>query len=423
MSVATAPRELFKIKIRKNADSIYCKATEIKSLFGNRRETIHHLLYYPEVMDVAVLADIVNRVSWYLPRSSFSQPMVSILVSNALLDIDPKSLKPPLSQHNYIGNSDNISLISRKDVDFSKADAIMLWDKWSLPDPRLLWHFNRVNIVDPTYYSEIESATYRNLYYQTIEDPINDQFRKLSRENYWALLDKASGYSKGYVFCTGPSLDQAFKFDYADGFNVVCNSIVKNKRLLKHINPHLLVFADQVFHFSPCRYSAEFRKMMLEAVKEYQCHIIIPVNSVPLYLAHYPELEDKIIGMPGQEGDYNFPTVGKFYIKDGAWNIMTLYMVPVASAVANKIFIIGADGRKPDEDYFWRHSFETQFNELMQTAFDTHPSFFRDRVYTDYYEHHCKFLEGMIHYGESLSKKYYCLTPSYIPVLKERHKK
>jgi len=100
-------------------------------------------------------------------------------------------------------------------------------------------------------------------------------------------------------------------------------------------------------------------------------------------------------------------------------------MVPVVSSVCKEIYIIGADGRsphgrKPDETFIWSYSSPSQFGELMQTAFDTHPAYFRDRPYTENYEMYCENFEGLVRYGESLGQRYYSLAPSYIPALAKR---
>jgi hypothetical protein len=99
-----------------------------------------------------------------------------------------------------------------------------------------------------------------------------------------------------------------------------------------------------------------------------------------------------------------------------------MLMLPVASSVAEEIYIIGADGRQPDEKYFWKFSPKAQFDDLLETVKAVHPSFFRDRNYSDYYQRHCQELENQIIFGEKLGKKYYSLTQSYIPVLKRKHK-
>ena len=91
--------------------------------------------------------------------------------------------------------------------------------------------------------------------------------------------------------------------------------------------------------------------------------------------------------------------------------------------MTDEINIIGADGRNPDEKYFWQHSQSAQFGNLMNTVFEIHPSFFRDRDYKDYYDEHCNFLNDLIEYGEKQGKKYLSITSSFIPALKKRRYK
>ena len=326
---------------------------------------------------------------------------------------------PPKSQHSYLGNLYNIKLVEQRDVKFAQADLIMIWSAKSLLNPHIWPYIDKTCIVDATFFSTIESRTYQESYIQTVSQLGQEKLSLLSKNNYQEFQKKISGSKKGYVFGTGPSLDHAYDFDYSNGFCIVCNSIVKNKSLLNHIKPQLLVFADPVFHFSPCHYAAEFRRMMVEVVDQFNCYIMLPDYCVPLLLAHYPELKTKIIGMPKHGKIFNFPTLTDFYVR-GSKNILTSLMLPVASSMVDEIYIIGSDGRKKGEQYFWQHSASSQFSNLIQTAFETHPSFFRDRIYDKYYKEHCKFLEGLLLYGESLSKKYYSLTHSYIPALAQR---
>ena len=83
--------------------------------------------------------------------------------------------------------------------------------------------------------------------------------------------------------------------------------------------------------------------------------------------------------------------------------------------------IAGCDGRSPNETYFWRHNTRTQYSdELMLSAFDTHPAFFRDRDYGDYYESHCASLEDLLATAEAQGKRVVGVTPSHIPALRRR---
>jgi len=433
MNVATGPRKHFKIKFRKGFHIVYRVAKQLSKVLIRRRMPVSNIVYYPSVKDEKTLGDLVNRASWYLPASGCSTVKVKIPMDSKLLKTNTGLPAPPKSQCNYVKHNANVASVDYKRIRLSEFDSILIWDKKNILNPRLWPYLAKIEIIDPSYFHTVESATYQGLYNYTLKSKDKDYLNELSKKNFLELLEKVSGCKTGYVFGTGPSLDRAEEFDYSNGFCVVCNSIVKNKKLVQHIKPQLLVFADPVFHFSPCLYSAEFRRLAWEAINDLDCYVMVPANSLPLYLAHYPELKRKIIGMSIYYPDfkdkimswllsknkYNFPTKDKFFVYFSR-NILTMFMLPVVSSVVNKIYIIGADGRKSNEKYFWQHSPSSQITDLMQTAFNTHPSFFRDRVYSDYYKEHCRFLEGLIEYGESLGKEYYILTPSYIPVLAKR---
>ncbi len=67
------------------------------------------------------------------------------------------------------------------------------------------------------------------------------------------------------------------------------------------------------------------------------------------------------------------------------------------------------------------HNAEVQYSDdLMRSAFDAHPSFFRDRNYGRYYEQHCEQLETMLSRAESEGHRFRSVTPSEIPALKRR---
>jgi hypothetical protein len=425
----------------------------IQSMSKRDDYVIREIVYFPVVHDTTTLSDLVNRISWYFPQSAYSNVEVYILVDQNLLGTELNSLTPPSSQYSYIRKTENIHLIEKREYKLSQADVILLWNKRSMFEPIILRHINKVRIVDPTYYFSVETETYQRMFFETLEHQERERFLQLSKRNYQALLKRVGKYDKAYVFGTGPSLEKyAMDFDYSDGFRVVCNSIVKNKELMNYIKPHVQFFGDSQHHLSPCRYAAVFRQATIEAVRDFQCYISTRDTFVPLFLAHYPEFEDKIIGIevpgvwnlslkeilfmvlrrphklpwfdkiPGHGEEYNFPAPDKLYVR-GAGSILPSHMIPVASSVCKEIYILGADGRnpkgrKPDGTFIWGYSPSCQFNE--QTAFDTHPSYFRDRPYTENFDIYCEIFERLIRYGESLGRKYYSLAPSYIPVLAQR---
>lgn len=440
MSIATAPRRLSSIFLRKSVAYGYYGLKELARLFfkGDSR-VCRHFVLYPAVNDAETLGDIVNRVSWYLPSSGSLKIRIDIVAGRQLLGTDLKSILPPASQHCYTGGKADIRLVGDR-PGLGRCGAVLIWNGKSALDLEVIRHIHKADIVDPTGYLSLESTVYRRLYDRALTEGEKEKLRSLSMSNYRKFAAHGCGLRKGYVFCTGPSVESSFKYDFSDGIRVICNSIVNNGDLMAHIRPHLICFADPVFHFSPCLYAAEFRRLVLEAVKKYDCFVMVPDYNVALLLAHYPQLEERIIGMKvpgiwdssilqtvknyflrlsGNRDRYNFPAEDSFYVAV-ANSILPLFMLPVASSQCEEIYIIGADGRRPGEKYFWKHSSKSQFTELMESAYRTHPGFFYDSLYDRNYTEYCEDVEKIVAMGESMGKKYISLTPSLVPALNKR---
>jgi hypothetical protein len=386
-------------------------------LLGYEKSNIHSISTFPMIKTKNELLNIANKLAWAYPNKE--KLNIHILVSEELLLInfeDEFNTNIP-SQRNYLNNISHIMLTTKKQLDY---DLILI------TDTKKLLYFNpfklyKTAIIDKYFFSTVEGDFLQSGYSGTLTKNEKNYFDELSLKNYATLIQKNQQKDKAYCFVTGPSFNQYDKFKYEkDSFKIICNSTVKDDKFLSYIEkPDLLVFADPVFHFSSSEYSATFRDHVIKVFKKYKCFIMVPDNTIAMLVAHYPILKEHIIGMKVDSSSFNFPTATKFWVK-GSANILTLYMLPIASTISNHINIIGADGRNPDEKYFWQHSSTAQFGDLMQTVFDTHPSFFRDRDYKDYYAEHCVFLKELIEFGESKGKKYYSLTLSYIPALKKR---
>ena len=374
------------------------------------------ITYYPEVSNQEELATLVNRAAWYLPPFKSFAPTIRIPVAEHLLGLDPAALPPPAGQEKVLARSP-ISLVASPPA----AGASQAWFCWKLVlDAFMLRCFHRFHLVDPDFYAGLESEIYRTFLYRSLPDGERQELRDNFLSLYRQLTTIASPFRKAYLFGTGPSLDSSYDFDFSDGLRIACNSIVKDRQLLRHIAPQLIVFSDPVFHFSPSTYAHEFRRNLLEYVSSADCLILTAESSAPLLLAHFPELEGKLIGVPVQgRGGINFPTTADFRVK-ATDNVMTLFMIPVACALAEEICFLGVDGRRPEETYFWSHSRQSQFSDLMDTARQTHPSFFANRDYPGYYDRHCRTMETLLQYGEERGKRFYALTPSQLPCFAER---
>ena len=82
--------------------------------------------------------------------------------------------------------------------------------------------------------------------------------------------------------------------DFKGQFNLITNSMVKDKAFLEQIEPSLLVFADENFYMSPTEYCYRFYEDVIDAVRKYDLFIAVSEYEVPLILNHYPELKGHI---------------------------------------------------------------------------------------------------------------------------------
>ena len=289
---------------------------------------------------------------------------------------------------------------------------------------RALWRFNRpLQIIDNRFWDVEESLAFEHMF-RAQQTPalmaLRARLAEVSVANYAQLFLTYKESRRAFVFGTGPSLQQAFAVKFhSDDLTIACNSMVKDRELLAHIRPKVLTFADQVFHFGPSNYAATFRRDALQMLQEYQCKCIMPLDRAMLFALHHPEIAEYLIAIPFGS-TLNFPTPEHIFVQPTE-NIMTLFMVPVASALAKEVYFCGADGRNPNERYFWRHDSKAQYHSLLDDAFAWHPSFFRDRRMGAYYQQHCETLERQLRYGESQGIRYVALTASRIPALAARY--
>lgn len=405
---AVAPRNRFWIAARR----IFDLAHRARRRFYQRENAYRRVLYYPGIPDEKTLADLVNRAAWYLPMTT-----VSFAVAPSLAGVDLASLAAPVGQKEYRGGRSRMHLLAADKIDFSEHDVIFAWQTRRAFSPRLFFSRRPLETVDKNYFWSVESQAHARAAWRALDIRRRQELREISKANFQDLAARAAGREEAYIFGTGPSLSKVADLSLG-GFKVVCNSIVKNRALLRHIRPDLLVFSDPVFHFSPCAYASEWRDLMNAAVEEFDLRVMTQEEFLPLLLAHFPHLKDRAIGMPTRRG-FNLPTVDRFWV-GGSINIMTSLMLPIASTFAQNVHIAGADGRAPDEKYFWRHDPSAQLGDLMESAVTTHPSFFRDRIYEDYYTEHNRHLDELLSYGETLGKRYSTITPSLMPALQKR---
>ncbi len=383
---------------------------------GKRR-----VVFYPAFETKEDLADQVNRMRWYAPEGSAE---LWLPVEPELTGIDPYALPVPEHQRSPESKGAAIRLFEAAELEqrLVDADIICIWDA-SVPGwaRKFLFRLPSVRILDPGFYRFAESHTSAAiLWYDLLDSNARASFVDDSLRTLRSLYKEHGGASRAYVFGTGPSIKEACKHGFEDGIGVVCNSIVRNDELLERIRPKVLTFADCVFHFGASRYSEAFADDVVKVVRKYNSYCITTQVGYALMRVHYPELKDRLIGVPAKRfGPPRLLSPDSFNTRSYD-NILTRFMLPTAASLAEEVVMMGFDGRKPDENYFWKHSPATQYTGTMESVYKTHEAFFRDIDYGDYYRKHCSDLAGMLDEFENNGKRFQVWGNTYIPALKDR---
>ena len=383
------------------------------------------IIAYPPPDNHFAVGDLLNRIACALP--GYLDPVGSVDAIRIVTGTGFRSAGPPKSQADYITRFiDNARIATLQKSQLAKAvkeaELILLWRASALLDPLIFANLGKVLLVDPNFYLAHEPYNYARLPFLLLPDEDRKRRREESIRRFEKLHSEFHGSDTAYVLVTGPMLTGAIAEPLeANAVKIICNSIVKDNELLDRIRPDILVFADPVFHFGPSKYAEEFRQHVRIALRRFpKCYCIVPEMFAAFLEGHLGEFSSRIIGMPLARGSSNFAIPDRMHVKVTD-NIMTLLMLPLAAALSRKVVIIGADGREKSEKYYWKHNSKVQFSDLMSTAFETHPSFLRDRVLGDYYVSHCGMVARILEKAES---EMHChivtRTPSFIPALAVR---
>lgn len=386
-----------KRKIIKNY--IYLSVRKFLQYLRNyKRQEVKTILIYPKIRQED-RQDVINKVKWYLPKNDHKRVYM-------------------ISEDDFI--DDYILSIHPDDLKYLHFDLMLLGDQALLADPFVVKYFHKTEIIDKRN-SQLEAGSWWMVFNYTFTAREKQRVRDISKRNFERFLEKNRHKKKAYAFGTGPSADKYADFEFdKNALKVICNSIVKNRDMMDHIGkPDILVFADPVFHFGDNKYAAQFREDMSRHAHEYDFFVGVPDFTMALLLHHFPGLEDKLIGI-SYSSNLNIPAPENPSVK-ATNNILTLLMLPMATAVADDIYMLGMDGRSPNETYFWQHSKKSQYNNLMQEVKNVHPYFFRDRDYAYYYHRHCKMIDVYFNFAEQHGKRFHSMMPSYIEAINARY--
>lgn len=358
----------------------------------------------PAARNSAELSDLAARVNWYLPdvrvpvvieraEDAEVSPSHAPWMEPALV-VDPPWLDTPPAGHPHHAIHRVIPREALRVLRHGRASVIAAPAFYYAADLGwmwLRWHFATMSAVSS------QSALDR-------------------------LYALGGPGTSAFALATGPTARLVVGESLSSEVRIVCNSAVRDLDLLRAVKPNIICFVDPVFHYGPSRYASAFRRDLLRAVQETDAVLVTFDLWAGLLLAHQPELADRLVALRPLKGRpvWHWPTRERMTVRMTG-NVLTNAMLPIAFALSDRVEIAGCDGRQTTDNYFWRHNPRTQYSdELMTTAFDAHPAFFRDRNYADYYDGHCKELEEFLATAEAAGKVAVGVTPSHIPALRRR---
>ena len=228
-------------------------------------------------------------------------------------------------------------------------------------------------------------------------------------------------FRRAYVFGTGPSLEDAETWSFANALTIVCNAVVQNDRLMRHINPDFIAAADVVSHFGVSTYAHQFRSDLVRVLQERDAVFVTTATFGYLFVLHHPEVAERVILVNQTCDGPNYNLVENFSAAK-LDSIMNILMLPVAATFCKEIYLLGCDGKsivRGNED-FWAHARGAQYDHLVDSGHKCHPTFDVNRQKTTYAGYN-RSIERTILTGEhERGIVYRCLSPSTIPILKQR---
>jgi hypothetical protein len=381
--------------------------------------------YYPQFTNQSELDNHYFRARWYIAPRRLNSETAFYCSADC-----KKPTTPPeyMAKRSYDESHLKILYSKLKVILlFFRSENIILWrqsqNDWKV---KIICSFLKKNIInldtnDPSAseFGRYCDFSWKNSLTRQEQDEIIEQSHQKLITIHREFNNK---FSKACVFGTGPSLDEALKYNFEDIFTVVCNSIVQNEKLIKHIKPNFITAGDVVSHFGISRYAEQFREDLVKILKNTDCYFLTTAPFGYLFYAQNPDLQDKIILVQQKPGGANFSLIDDFYLPQ-LDSTMNIHMLPLAATFANEIYIIGSDGKNPAPDKnedFWAHSKNGQYHDLVATGHLCHPTFDGLRQKSTY-QKYLKSLQESITKGEQFySKKYFSLTHSYIEILSAR---
>lgn len=345
-----------------------------------------NILLYPPFEAEKDLGNYLGRLSWYI-RTEKNQKPINIFAFSECIDVDgrlPASDEMVHRPHQFsfkmLGGLASIPNEARH------IDVVLNWDsaqRTTLNRLRKEYDFlhsvpvENIDVLDPESheYGVWASFSWRRLCAQKFRDElVKESFAKLMKIS--SILKKHSSFS--LVLGTGPSFEEYKDFDLKGGVVIACNSAVEDSDFFQGGMPDILCFGDAAHHIGPSKKAEQFRKSLAaRLVDNPDFFVITTAKYAPILLEEFKDHVERFIFLEQsgkREPNFQIARTPHFPALDSVTNI---YMLPIASHLSDRIFLLGLDGMDPQNrtEDFWNHNSQFNYTENLAEFHKVHPTF------------------------------------------------
>lgn len=366
-------------------------------------EIIKNAVMYPVIDSQDKLNQMIKDIEFFIP------PDDSEFYVDLYIDFDFNT---------DTGKRIKVINVNNQKPELANYDIVLIWDSLALCDDDVR-DMDNAFCIDSDLLLHQNTKIFGAINNRIIDTNKREYYRNMSLNNWKSLEDKAKKLQKAYVFGSGPSMSNwVYSLEEGtleDGIRIVCNEFHNSAEIMRIIDPDIYVLFDLAFFGHRLSDSLGH---IIEVIRYTKCKLVIPDLYVRMVHCKFGLPDDKLIGIDTSAKNINFPTYQDLRVCKSN-NVVCVFSLPIATSLCHEIDIIGCDGR--DENFSWGHSAE-MIGEETKNGIEQDAKIGADGERRKYNEH-CDYMKRIIELGETYGKQYYSLTPSFIPVLRERVKK
>jgi hypothetical protein len=235
-------------------------------------------------------------------------------------------------------------------------------------------------------------------------------------------------YDRCYLFGTGTSLERALQQSFDDGYRVVCNTIVRDPELWRHLKPHFVVAGDAIYHFGFTAFAQAFRRDLAQRLRESggSTLFVYPELFHAVVQREMPDLISILVPIPVGAHERIHVDLNRQFRLPALGNVLNNLLLPLGCTLSRNIHLWGFDGRAPNDKLFWSNSTKHSYPELMQSLIDAHPAFYETLVPKNKEESyvnavHGDELEARLQEAEREGFSFTMMHPSWTKTLQRRY--